>query len=534
MVMNKNNKIALSLFAALVLGLHIVSSASAQGTKPSISNAPGPRIDFTANPSTINIGDSSKLEWNSTSADSCKFVGGGLFGWIDASIPTSGSKVVNPSKDTTYKIYCTNKSGTSPTYVDVSVNRCPSGNSCHGATIDLRINGNNGTVKLSPSLDNPNKVRFEGSIKLTSTKSWWVISIPTPDNCLVLDSWWPGGQFIFPLGITTYNFEETHSATDYGSHTIYASCRFNLGGDTISDSVNVVIEKPTTQPVTIPASPTTKSPKSPLPTVNLYIRHYNDPSTVKDVSINITKAESAILSWISTNASNCSASGDWSGNKSTSGSQNTTSLISIKTYTYTLTCTGDGGSATDSVKVTVVQPVVKPVVQPIIGVCGSANNVTTSSIPTNPNLCKEKEGTPSAVLSGTDSWTWSCAGSNGGTTASCSAPKPKPKEDLSCTLNASKGSGPAPFKPNLTTTVSGTATGEIHYQINCGNGSNVNIKNNINPYITNDCNYQSAGTTYTVSAHVERGTATPCNCSINVATDSPPSSSVDIKIKLLR
>ncbi|MBE9516069.1 MAG: fibronectin type III domain-containing protein, partial [Proteobacteria bacterium] len=49
---------------------------------------------------------------------------------------------------------------------------------------------------------------------------------------------------------------------------------------------------------------------------------------------------SSTLSWNSFNASSCSASGDWSGSKSTSGSANLTGLTA--NGNYTLTCTGAG------------------------------------------------------------------------------------------------------------------------------------------------------------------------------------------------
>jgi hypothetical protein len=55
---------------------------------------------------------------------------------------------------------------------------------------------------------------------------------------------------------------------------------------------------------------------------------------------------------------------------------------------------------------------------PVNGQCGSANGKAVSSAPTS-GLCSL--GTASAVT-GTGPWYWSCAGSNGGTTASCSAP----------------------------------------------------------------------------------------------------------------
>jgi len=55
---------------------------------------------------------------------------------------------------------------------------------------------------------------------------------------------------------------------------------------------------------------------------------------------------------------------------------------------------------------------------PINGACGSANGVAVNSAPTS-GLCSA--GTASSV-SGSGPWDWSCAGSNGGSTAMCMAP----------------------------------------------------------------------------------------------------------------
>jgi len=52
------------------------------------------------------------------------------------------------------------------------------------------------------------------------------------------------------------------------------------------------------------------------------------------------------------------------------------------------------------------------------GVCGPANSIAVSTTPTS-GLCSI--GSASTV-SGSGPWSWGCAGSNGGTTASCSAP----------------------------------------------------------------------------------------------------------------
>lgn len=62
---------------------------------------------------------------------------------------------------------------------------------------------------------------------------------------------------------------------------------------------------------------------------------------------------SVILSWNSSNADSCSASGDWSGGKAASGSETLT--LPRGTYAFTLNCSGPGGSASDSVTVQIIQ-----------------------------------------------------------------------------------------------------------------------------------------------------------------------------------
>lgn len=67
--------------------------------------------------------------------------------------------------------------------------------------------------------------------------------------------------------------------------------------------------------------------------------------------ITIGYNQSAALSWTSGNVSACQASGAWSGNKATSGSESTGSLTASRTYT--LTCVSSGGTVSDSVIVNV-------------------------------------------------------------------------------------------------------------------------------------------------------------------------------------
>ena len=65
----------------------------------------------------------------------------------------------------------------------------------------------------------------------------------------------------------------------------------------------------------------------------------------------IQAGQSATLTWSSTNTNFCTASGGWTGSKALSGTQ---SVSPTATTIYTLTCTGDGGSAAQSATINVV------------------------------------------------------------------------------------------------------------------------------------------------------------------------------------
>lgn len=94
-------------------------------------------------------------------------------------------------------------------------------------------------------------------------------------------------------------------------------------------------------------------------------------------------------------------------------STNASGINSAASSVYSFTCNAPATTATN-------------------GVCGSANNTTVSGafLPES-NLCSA--GTAGSVSGSVGhSWTWSCVGSNGGTTASCAAPT---TTATSCTLD---------------------------------------------------------------------------------------------------
>ncbi len=88
------------------------------------------------------------------------------------------------------------------------------------------------------------------------------------------------------------------------------------------------------------------------------------PSVTLSASPNTVDAGSSTnLTWSSTFASSCTASGAWSGTRATSGTASTGALNT--TSTYTLTCSGEGGTANASAVVAVnSQPTPPPAPNP--------------------------------------------------------------------------------------------------------------------------------------------------------------------------
>lgn len=91
------------------------------------------------------------------------------------------------------------------------------------------------------------------------------------------------------------------------------------------------------------------------------INYYGDttpPPAVPTVTLTanpttVTAGQGTTLSWNSTSATSCTASGAWSGSQAISGSLTTGALSTNSTFT--LTCTGSGGTTSASATVTVSQ-----------------------------------------------------------------------------------------------------------------------------------------------------------------------------------
>ncbi len=89
-----------------------------------------------------------------------------------------------------------------------------------------------------------------------------------------------------------------------------------------------------------------------------YLNAYTPPTPTSAPTVSltanpttVTSGGSTVLTWSSTNASSCTASGSWTGAKATAGSATQTNITTAKTYT--IACTGAGGTANASASVAV-------------------------------------------------------------------------------------------------------------------------------------------------------------------------------------
>ena len=239
-----------------------------------------PTVTISANPATINQGQSSLLNWQSQNANLCY----ASVGWGGPK-SLAGFESVWPTSTTIYTITCTNSTNqpaTSQTIVTVIPNQT-----------------------LQPTLTltaNPTSITQGQS----SLLNWYGTNVST---CTASGGWSnykniSGSETVYPSITTTYYLNCTGSYGPVSAQaTVFVNTQQNL---------------PT---VTLNANPTY-----------------------------INQGQSSLLSWYSANATNCTASGGWSGWKNISGSETVYPPI---TTTYTITCSNNYGVAYD-VKTVVV------------------------------------------------------------------------------------------------------------------------------------------------------------------------------------
>ncbi len=256
-----------------------------------------PTLTFSASSSSVNMNASTTLSWSTTDATECTASGD----W-SGSKAASGSEVIySIVNDNTFNLSCSGPGGVVNDSVSVTV-----------------IADTTPTLNLTAS---PLSVEYNGDTILT-----W--SSTNVSSCSAAGDW-SGSK-------ATSGSETINALTANQVFTLY--CIGN--GGSASESVSVTVQP------------------APAPTMSLSAS-----------STNVSQGDSTTLNWSSTNATSCTASGDWSGTKATSGSETFNALT--EDQVFTLSCSGNGGSVYESVSVTV-----QPAPAPTVSLSASSTNVS--------------------------------------------------------------------------------------------------------------------------------------------------------------
>ncbi len=247
------------------------------------------------------------------------------------------------------------------------------------------------------------------------------------------------------------------------------------------------------------------------------------PATVQTPTVSLTASPTSItsggsstLTWSSTNASSCVATG-FTGT-ATTGSATVSPTTST---TYSITCTGTGGSATGSATVSVTAttpaPTVSLTASPTSITSGGSSTLTWSS--TNASSCVATgftgtATTGSATVSPTTSTTYSitCTGTGGSATGSATvsvtATTPAPTVSLTASPTSITSGGSSTLTWSSTNASSCVATGFT--------GTATTGSATVSP---------TTSTTYSITCTGTGGSATG-SATVSVTTSGPPNPSI--------
>ena len=235
------------------------------------------------------------------------------------------------------------------------------------------------------------------------------------------------------------------SARDYSTY---------LGGSGVDRAFALAVDSGGTVYMTGRTQSTNFPTQAPLQAANaggsddLFIATLDPPAgpptptvTIAANPTTLTLGASSTLTWSSTNATACTASGAWAGNKAINGNEAVTPAAT-GSASYTLTCTGTGGSGNATATVT-VNPVGAPAptvtisASPTTITLGASSTLTWSS--TNATACTASGG-------------WTGAQAVNGTQAVTPAAPGSAAYTLTCTGSGGSGNATATVTVNPVTT----------------------------------------------------------------------------------
>jgi hypothetical protein len=358
---------------------YTLTCSGAAGTTPASATAPvtvvqAPTVTLAANPTSVASGSASTLSWSSANATSCT----ASAGWSGPQASSGAVSTGALGATTSYTLTCSGDAGTSPASATVSV------------TVTSSAPPAKPSVTLAAS---PTTVAPAGS----STLTW---SSANASACTASGGWSGAKPTSGSASTGALNATTPYTLTCAGA----AGTTPAVAGVTVT--VTAGASSPT---VTLGANPTS-----------------------------VAQGAASTLTWSTTHATSCTASGGWSGSKATSGTASTGALSA--TTSYTLTCSGAAGT-TPAAATTTVSVIPKPTVMlaasPTSLASGDAAELTWSS--TNATSCTASAGwsgtkatsgsASTGALSATTSYTLTCSGAAGTTPAAATVtvsviPKP--------------------------------------------------------------------------------------------------------------
>ena len=329
---------------------------------------PTPTVDLTANPMTVLSGNSTMLNWAVEYASTCTASGGWdgnkSIGGFETSVPLT--------QTTTFTLTCTGQGGSASDSVTVDVTH-PQPTLTLSAVPSTVMAG--GISALSWSSENATSCTASGAWSGAKAASGSENTAPLNASALYeLTCTGPGGSVTksttvtvtYPTPTLSFNVEPTTvvaggSATLVWSATNANSCTASggwSGTKAVSGSQSTgALDVTTSFILTCSGSGGDVSQ-----TVTVDVTYLAPAVTITADPTTIVAGDTTTLTWSSTNATSCTASGAWSGTKAVNGTEESAPLTSSSTFT--ITCTGRGGdTASNSVTILVTPPPMPPVLR---------------------------------------------------------------------------------------------------------------------------------------------------------------------------
>lgn len=374
----------------------IQQAVQVDASTPPATPPAAPVTSLTVSPASIAAGGTATLAWSSSNADSCVASGG----WAGAKA-TSGNQTVGPlTANSSFAIKCTGAGGSKSATATVIVQQPAAAPTLSFAASPLSV-----------------------ASGASSTLTW---SSANATSCVASGAW---------AGTKAVSGSASTGALTAGK-TYTLAC--TGAGGTVTRSTSVAIAAAGAPTLTFAAS----------------------PASVKSGS-------ASQLTWSTTNATSCSASGSWSGTKSTAGTQSTGALTAGASYT--MACSGAGGSVSQTTTVGIIPaPTLSFTAVPGTVQAGattqltwSANGATSCTASGSWTGTKGASGTQSSgALSANASFTLTCTGAGGSVAQTAAVTvSPAPTLTLTATPTSVQSGGTSQLTWTTTNATACTASG---------------------------------------------------------------------------